>query len=122
MTTQNLPTQEKDRRIASLHDLLDSSSRQQSTSSDQEEIKRLRRGLENSDSRLTAAEAENASLRRENQAGIELENLPTESRQETAEVDIELVRVILATERTRNEEESLCREVRVTIAPGEDRC
>lgn len=109
--------QEKDRKIVSLRDLLDSSSRHQFTNSDQEEVKRLKRELATSDSRLAAAEAENASLR-ENQARIELENLPTESRQETAEADVELVRVMLATERTKNEEENFRRDVRATIALG----
>lgn len=108
-------SKQKDRRTASLRDLLDSSGRHQSTSSDQEEVKRLRKEREKSDSLLTAAEAESASPR-ENQARIELESLPTESRWETAEADVELVRVILAVERTKNEEEILRREVRVMIA------
>lgn len=103
--------QEKDRQIESLRKLLDDSNRHQSTNSEQEEVKRLRSELAESNSRLTAVE--NASLR-DNQARIELESFPTESPEETAEADVELVRVMLEKERTKNEEENSRREKRVT--------
>lgn len=103
--------QEKDRQIESLRKLLDDSNRHQSTNSEQEEVKRLRSELAESNSRLTAVE--NASLL-DNQARIELESFPTESPEETAEADVELVRVMLEKERTKNEEENSRREKRVT--------
>lgn len=105
--------QEKERQIESLRELLYNSNRPQSTNSEQEEVKRLRKELAGTDSRLTAAEAENASLR-DIYARIELEGLPTESPEETAESDVELVRVMLEKERTKNEEENSRREKRVT--------
>lgn len=105
--------QEKDRQIESLRELLDGSNRPQPTNSEQEEVKRLRRELAESDLRLTVAEAENASFRA-NQARIELERLPNESPEETAEADVELARVMLEKQRTKNEEENSRREKRVT--------
>lgn len=105
--------QEKDRRIESLCELLDNSNSRQSTNSEQEEFKRLRKELAETDSRLIAAEAESAFLR-DIQARIELESLPIESPEETAEAGVELVRLMLEKERTKNEEENSRREKRVT--------
>ena len=105
--------QDKDRQIESLRELLYNSNRPQSTNSEQEEVKRLKNELAGTDSRLRAVEAENASLR-DIHARIELESLPTESPGETAESDVELVRVMLEKERTKNEEENSRREKRVT--------
>lgn len=105
--------QEKDRQIESLRELLYNSNRPQSTNSDHEEVKRLRNELAGTDSRLRAVEDENASLG-EILARIELESLPTESPEETAESDVYLVRMMLEKERTKNEEKNSRREKRVT--------
>ena len=71
-------SKEKDRKIASLRELLDSSSSHQSSSSDQEEIKLLKENLAASESLLNGARSENASLL-DYQARSKLEELTATS-------------------------------------------
>ena len=106
---------DKDRKIAILQELLDSSSPQQSNSSDQEEIKLLKNQLAENESLLNEARSENASLR-ENQASSELEDLQATSEMDNAaptEADTELVRAMLEKEREKIEAENAGRENRV---------
>ena len=99
---------EKDRRIANLRELLDSSSSNQSSSQDKEEIKLLKETLAENQSLLDEARSENASLR-DHQARSELEELiATSETDNTAptEAEAELVRAMLEKERQKNEAEN----------------
>ena len=106
---------EKDRKIASLRELLDSSSSNQSSGPDQEEIKLLQGKLAENQSLLNEARSENAVLR-DHQARRELEELTATSETDSAvptEAEAELVRAMLVKEREKNEAENSRRENRV---------
>ena len=104
--------QEKDGKIASLRELLDNSGLPQSNSSDQEEIKLLKRRLAESESLLDAARSENSSLR-DHHARNGLLDIPANSEGGNAEADADLVRTMLEKEREKNEAENSRRESRV---------
>ena len=104
--------QEKDRKIASLRELLDNSKRHQSTSSDQERVKRLEKQLAETQALLETERSENASLR-DQQGRSGLEDLPVEPERETPEIDVELVRAMLEPERQKIEAENSRREFSV---------
>lgn len=115
---------EKDRKIASLRELLDSSSVPKSNSSDLEEIKLLKDQLAENQSLLNEARSENASLR-DHQARSELEDPPASSETGNAaptEADLELVGEMLEKEREKIEVENSGRENRVnaTLARFEE--
>ena len=106
---------EKDKKIASLQELLDSSSPQRSNSSHQEELKLLKEQLAESESFLNKARNENALLR-EHQARRELEDLQATSKMDNAaptEADTELVQAMLEQEREKIEAGNSGRENRV---------
>ena len=108
--------QEKDRRIASLQELLDNSNPRQSNNSEQEKIKLLKEQLAENESLLNEARSEIVSLR-DHQSRSELENLPATSETNSAaptEAEKELVRAILKKEREKNEAENSRRENRVS--------
>lgn len=105
----------KDRKIASLRELLDSLSLPQSNRSDQEEIKLLKEQLAEIQSLHHEAMSENASLR-DRQAGSELEDLqpsPEMGNAALIEADAELVRAMLEKEREKIEAENSRRENRL---------
>ncbi|MCJ1346158.1 hypothetical protein MMC31_004372, partial [Peltigera leucophlebia] len=106
---------DKDRKIANLRELLDSSSPQQPNSSDQEEIKLLKKELEENKSLLNEARIENASLR-QHQARRELEDLQATAEMDNAaptEADTELVQADSGKDRENIEAEKTGRENRV---------
>ena len=106
---------EKDRKIASLRELLDSSSAPKSNSSDLEEIKLLKEQLAENQSLLNESRSENASLR-DHQARSELEDPPASSETGNAaptEADLELVQAELDREREKINVENFGRENRV---------
>lgn len=105
----------KDRKIASLRELLNSLSPPQSNRSDQEEIKLLKEQLAEIQSLHLEAMSENTSLR-DHQAGSELEGLQPSSEMGNAaliEADAELVRAMLEKERDKIEAENSRRENRL---------
>ena len=107
--------QEKDRRIASLQELLDNPSPRQSDNSKQEEIELLKRQLAENESLLNEARSEIISLR-DHQARSELEDLSATSETDNVartEADKEFVRTILEKERVKNEAANSSRENRV---------
>lgn len=104
--------QEKDRKIESLRKLLDNPKPNQSTSSDQQRVKRLEKQLVESQALLEVERSENASLQ-DQQARSELEDLRVEPQRGTAEVDAELVRALLKQEREKIKGENSRREFRV---------
>lgn len=106
---------EKDRRIASLQELLDNSSRRQSNSSKQEEIEILKEQLADSQSLLNEARSEIISLR-DHRGRSEFDDLSAMAGTDNAsptQADEELVRAVLEKERERNEAENSRREDRV---------
>lgn len=107
--------QEKDRRIAGLQELLDTSNPRRSNSSEQEKIKLLKGQLAENESLLNEARSEIISLR-DRQSRSELEILSATSETDNAaptETEKELVRAILKEEREKNEAENSRRENRV---------
>lgn len=103
---------EKDRKIASLRELLDSPSSQQSNSSDHEEIKFLKEKLAEKESFLNEVRSENASLRQD-QARSDLQATSEMDSAAPTEADTELVRAMLEKERERIEAQNSRRENRV---------
>ena len=103
---------EKDKKITSLQELLDSSSTQRSNSLHQEELKLLKEQLAQSESFLNKARSENTLLREHR----ELEDLQATSEMDIAaptEADTELVQAMLEKEREKIEAENCGRENRV---------
>lgn len=109
--------QEKDRKIASLRELLDNSKSHQSTSSDQERAQRLEKQLAETQALLEIERSENASLR-DQQGRRGLEDLPVEPESEAPEIDPELVRAILEQERQKIEAVNSRREFSVNATLG----
>lgn len=107
---------EKDMKIASLRELLDSSSAPKSSSADLEEIKLLKEQLAEIQSLLNEERSENASLR-DHQARSEAEGLLASSERGNAapsEANLELVQEMLEKEREKIEVENSRRENRVS--------
>lgn len=107
---------EKDRKIASLRELLDSSSGPKPSSSDLEEIKLLKEQLAEIQSLLNEARSENDSLR-DHQARSEAEDPLASSEMGNAapsEANLELVQEMLEKEREKIEVENSRRENRVS--------
>ena len=103
---------EKDKKITSLQELLDSSSTQRSNSLHQEELKLLKEQLAQSESFLNKARSENTLLREHR----ELEDLQATSEWDIAaptEADTELVQAMLEKEREKIEAENSGRENKV---------
>ncbi len=113
--------QEKDRKIASLRELLDNSKSRQSASSNQERVGRLEKQLAESQALLQVERSENASLRDQQARSepehlpAEPENLPTEPERGAAKVDAELVRAVLEQEREKIETGNSRRDLRVNV-------
>lgn len=108
--------QEKDRKIASLRELLGNSKSHQSANSNQERVGLLEKQLAESQALLEVERSENASLR-DQQAQSEPEhlpeNLPAEPERGTAKVDAKLARAMLEQEREKIEADNSRRDLRV---------
>lgn len=107
---------EKDKKIASLRELLDSSSAPKSSNADPEEIKLLKEQLAQIQSLLNEERSENASLRN-HQARREAEDLlasPETGNAAPSEANLQLVQEVLEKERGKIEVEISRRENRVS--------
>lgn len=105
--------EEKGTKVARRHKFLDGLKRHRASNSEHEGAKRLQEPAGKEWLTLNCSGKWERLSVRDNQARIELRDLPTEIKKESAEADVELVRVMQKKEQTKNMMKNLRRKKRV---------